>query len=425
MRIFSIAILLFAIANFAFAQQLSLVGKGYSKTSVNTTVFRCNSIVSLADTQFVAYYDSAGFVTVAKRNLQSDEWTVQRTQYRGNCADAHNVISLGIDADGYIHLAFDHHNNALHYTRSVAPFALQFDTLMTMIGRDEQSVTYPEFHRSPDGQLFFVYRDGGSGHGNMILNRYDTVTCQWQRIQSSLLDGQGQRSAYWQMCIDTRGVIHLSWVWRETWMVETNHDLCYAFSADGGATWQRSDSTIYELPITAQNAEIACRIPQNSELINQTGMSADADGNPYIATYWRNSGDSIPQYRLVYRDATGWISEQTSNRQMPFSLSGSGTKMIPVARPKVVVDDDGTIIYIFRDVERGSRVSAFINNSSTKKCTIVDLTDFAVDAWEPSFDVDLWNDKRRLQLFVQQTFQGDGERSIDAEATPIYILEIL
>lgn len=424
MRIFSFALLLLTFANFTFAQQISKVDYGYSKTSVNTAVFRCNSIVSLADTQFVAYYDSIGFVTIAKRNINSDQWTIRRTQYRGNCADAHNVISLGIDRDGFLHLAFDHHNNALHYTRSIAPFALQFDSLLTMIGRDERSVTYPEFHRSPDGQLFFVYRDGGSGHGNMILNRYDTATCQWQRIQSSLLDGQDRRSAYWQMCIDTNGTIHLSWVWRETWLVETNHDLCYARSRDGGATWERSDGSIYTLPITADNAEIACQIPQNSELINQTGMSADTDGNPYIATYWRNQGDSIPQYRLVYRDANSWKSEQISNRKTPFSLSGGGTKMIPIARPKVVVDDDKTIVYIFRDIERDNRISAFVKKS-TENWTIVDLTDFAVDAWEPSFDVDLWNDRQRLQLFVQQTFQGDGERSVNASATPIYILEIL
>ena len=45
-------------------------------------------------------------------------------------------------------------------------------------------------------------------------------------------------------------------------MVETNHDLCYARSLDGGKTWQRSDGTAYQLPITAATAEIAWKIPQ-------------------------------------------------------------------------------------------------------------------------------------------------------------------
>ena len=63
----------------------------------------------------------------------------------------------------------------------------------------------------------------------------------WERIQDVLIDGEGNRNAYWQMHVDENGIIHISWVWRETWMVETNHDLCYAQSADGGHTWRKSD----------------------------------------------------------------------------------------------------------------------------------------------------------------------------------------
>ena len=87
-------------------------------------------------------------------------------------------------------------------------------------------------------------------------------------------------------------------------IVETNHDLCYARSSDNGFTWQRSDGTPYSLPITLSTAEVAWPVPQNSELINQTGMTADVDGHPYIATYWRDAGSAVPQYRLVWHDGT-------------------------------------------------------------------------------------------------------------------------
>ena len=102
------------------------------------------------------------------------------------------------------------------------------------------------------------------------MNRYDLNTGKWSRVHDVLIDGEGQRSAYWQLCTDKAGTIHLSWVWRETWGVETNHDMCYARSRDGGKTWEKSNGERYELPITAANAEYAWRIPQNSELINQT-----------------------------------------------------------------------------------------------------------------------------------------------------------
>ena len=105
-----------------------------------------------------------------------------------------------------------------------------------MTGKDEDDVTYPEFYRMPDGDLLFVYRSGASGRGNLVLNRYDLKSRKWTRVQDVLIDGENQRNAYWQLYMDKAGVIHLSWVWRETWMVETNHDLCYAYSPDEGKT---------------------------------------------------------------------------------------------------------------------------------------------------------------------------------------------
>lgn len=94
-------------------------------------------------------------------------------------------------------------------------------------------------------------------------------------MQNNLIDGQNKRNAYWQTCIDEKGTIHVSWVWRETPDVSSNHDMCYACSKDGGITWQKSTGEKYTLPITAATAEYAVRIPQKSELINQTSMATE------------------------------------------------------------------------------------------------------------------------------------------------------
>jgi hypothetical protein len=94
-------------------------------------------------------------------------------------------------------------------------------------------------------------------------------------LQNNLIDGQNKRNAYWQTCIDEKGTIHVSWVWRETPDVSSNHDMCYACSKDGGITWQKSTGEKYTLPITAATAEYAVRIPQKSELINQTSMATE------------------------------------------------------------------------------------------------------------------------------------------------------
>ncbi len=403
---------------------LSMVGNGWSGTSVNTAVFRTNSVASHGNTQYVSYYDADGFLTLAKRRMGTDKWTVQRSQYKGNVRDGHNVICIGIDGDGYLHVAFDHHGHPLRYARSIAPGSLTLGDREPMTGIDEKNVTYPEFYTLADGDLLFVYRSGASGRGNMAMNRYDRRAKRWQRVRDSLIDGENRRSPYWQVYVDGNGIIHVSWVWRETWLVETNHDLCYARSADGGKTWTRSDGTPYSLPITAANAEYAWRIPQNSELINQTSMTADADSRPYIVTYWRDSDSTVPQYRLVWYDGEKWGSRIISRRTTPFSLSGGGTKMIPISRPRIVADGRNVGV-IYRDVERGSRVSyAYSTTGCNGEWHTVDLTDFSVGAWEPSHDTELWRSKQRLDLFVQQTSQGDGERAVDAAPTLVYVLEV-
>ena len=399
------------------------IGEGYSGTSVNTAVFRANSVVTHKDNQYIAFYDPEGYVTLAKRKLNSDNWTIHKTQYKGNVKDGHNIISIGADGEGYLHVAFDHHGHPLHYAKSLKPGSLELGEISPMTGIDENNVTYPEFYSLSNGDLLFVYRSGASGRGNMAINRYVVNDKKWIRVQDSLIDGEEQRSPYWQLYIDENDVIHVSWVWRETWLVETNHDMCYAKSKDGGKTWLKSDNTPYSLPITLSNSEFACSIPQNSELINQTSMTADRDSNPYIVSYWRSEDSDVPQYRLIWHDGKEWKHREISNRTSPFSLSGGGTKMIPISRPRVVVDND-FIGVIYRDAERGSVVSlAHTNNGANGDWTTSDLTVFGVEAWEPSLDTELWKNERKLHMFVQKTYQGDGEVSLDKKPTSVYILE--
>ncbi|MDE6094978.1 MAG: BNR-4 repeat-containing protein [Muribaculaceae bacterium] len=408
----------------ARGSRLVEAGKGYSGTSVNTAVFRANSILSHEGFQYISYYDPDGYVTLGKRRLGSDDWTLNKTVYKGNVKDGHNVISMGIDGDGYLHVAFDHHGHPLHYAKSTEPGGLELGEMSPMTGIDEQKVTYPEFYSMKNGDLLFVYRSGASGRGNMAINRYDVKEKRWTRVQDSLIDGEEQRSPYWQLYIDANDVIHVSWVWRETWLVETNHDLCYARSSDGGKTWERSDGTAYELPITASNCEYACRIPQNSELINQTSMTADSRSLPYIVSYWRSEGSDVPQYRIVWHDGRRWNNTAISYRMTPFSLSGGGTKMIPVSRPRIVAEGND-IHVVYRDMERGGGVTLASSSSGPAgKWITRDLTTFSVNAWEPSLDTGLWQKEKKLHLFVQNTFQGDGEVALEKAPTPVYVLEV-
>lgn len=419
----------FLIGVTGYPQKLIPTGKrGYSQTSVNTAVFRKNSIVTHNGIQYIAFYDENEYLTLGKRELGSARWTFYLSQYKGNCKDAHNVISIMVDGEGFLHVAFNHHGSSLNYCRSIRPGSLILGNKEIMVGRDENDVTYPEFYRLTNGHLIFVYRSGGSGRGNLIMNRYDVETKKWHRVQDVLIDGEKERNAYWQLYIDNANTIHVSWVWRETPDVATNHDLCYACSHDGGVTWEKSTGEKYRLPITVRNAEYVWYIPQNSELINQSGMCADDKGNPYIATYWRDRDSSVPQYRLVWLEGKEWKMQHVSHREMPFSLSGGGTKKIPISRPQIVMKNKGGkahFYYIFRDEERGSVVSvATKHDLEESKWKITDLTDFTVGAWEPTYDTELWREEHKLHLLVQHTDQGDGEKTSLLSPQPVYILEV-
>ncbi|KAA3439580.1 BNR repeat-containing protein [Rufibacter hautae] len=407
--------------------KITPVAEGWANNSVNVVAFRKNSLVTYKGIQYTAWYGADQSVMLAKRKSGATAWEIQKTNFTGNASDAHNTISIMVDGNGFLHLSWDHHNNPLNYARSVRPGSLQMTDKMPMTGQREKVVSYPEFYRLPKGNLMFFYRDGGSGQGNLVINSYDLKTQQWTQLHSNLINGEGKRNAYWQAYLDKKGTLHVSWVWRESPDVASNHDLGYARSLDGGKTWEKSTGEKYTLPITEATAEKALIIPQNSELINQTSMAADEQGNPFIATYWREAGSTIPQYHLVYHDGKSWKSLALGFRKTPFSLSGVGTKRIPIARPQIMVKnagDNASVLMIFRDEERGSKASALIiNKLSDPKWALLDLTRESLGSWEPTYDTELWKEKQVLNLFVQKVEQIDGEGQTAIPPQSIQVVE--
>ncbi len=402
----------------------SYVGEGWAKNSINTVIFRKNSLSSNDSVQFIAYYDPNGFLVLGKRKLTSNQWEINTTQYRGNVRDAHNSASIELDRDGYLHVSWDHHNNELRYARSITPGSLELTEKIEMMGSLENVVSYPEFHKSTIGDLYFFYRDGGSGNGNLVINKYKADTQIWERIQTNLIDGEGQRNAYWQAAIDQDGTIHISWVWRESPDVASNNDLCYAKSTNGGKTWMNSKGDTYTLPITKSSAEVIQTIPQNSELINQTSMTTDKKGNPFIVSYWKPQGSVIPQFQIVYLSKNKWHHEDLEFRKTPFSLSGMGTKQIPISRPQIVVSKKDVFV-IFRDAERDNKVSIAQNRPPFKKeWTISDYTTAGYDAWKPTLDPWKWKNDQIISLFIQKTTQVDGEGLSDKESASVEVLDL-
>jgi hypothetical protein len=284
-----------------------------------------------------------------------------------------------------------------------------------MNGTREEKVTYPDFIPLPSGDLLFLYRDGGSGNGVTVLKRYSLRSREWETVQPVLIDGEGERNAYTNgLAVDLNGVWHLTWCWRETGDVSTNHDLMYARSNDEGQTWENSRGEPITLPITQANAEVVREIPQGSTYINQTTMTTDIRGRPIVASYWKEEGDVAPQYRLVWYNGFEWRTAQVGERTLDFELSGGGTRRPAISRPMVLAVGSDKVLVFFRDRERGDVVSVAVSDeASHRSWEILDLTTASVGQWEPTADRLLWEKTREVHLFHQFVGQGAGETSED------------
>ncbi len=401
------------------------IAPGWARSSVNASIFRMNSVTSRGGVQFAAFYDSTGAMILAKRRLGSDKWKMLRTPYRGNVRDAHNAISIAVDGDGFLHAAWDHHGQPLNYARGIHPMSLELSAPIPMTCRNESCVTYPQFVNLPGGGLLFLYRDGASGNGNVMLNRYDLEDRNWTPVRHPLIDGQGERNAYVNsLVVDKNGGWHISWCWRETQDVATNHDILYAHSTDQGGKWLTSSGLACRLPLVSRKVEEACAVPEGSDLINQTTMAVDGKNRPLIASYWRGAGDKAPQFRLVWHDGLAWRVSPVGKRTLDFQLAGGGTKRVPVSRPLVLAGPEDAVVVVFRDAERGGGVSAAISRDVWRsEWRIFDVHPSPAGQWEPTCDFAVWKSRRRLHLFFQAVGQGDAETMEDIAPQPVSILE--
>jgi len=411
------------------ARLIPISDAAWAGSSVNVVANIRQSVYTHGRTQFAAFYDADRFMVLARRSLDAGRWEVRRTAYQGNVADAHNSISLVVDGAGILHVAWDHHVSPLNYARGVAPGSIELGPRQAMTGRLESRVTYPQFSRLPGGDLLFLYRDGSSGRGSLVLNRYAVTKGAWATVQTNLIDGEDERSPYWDMTIDRRGTLHLAWVWRDSPDVATNHDICYARSSDEGRTWSGSSGSPVAIPITARTAEYAVRIPKNSNLMNSPAIAADDEGRPYVTTYWSAAPGAPPQFRVVHHDGTGWRNIDGPARSDVFTLSGGGTKAPPISRAVVLVERAGQasrIHLIYRDsgtAGSGRVTAATLVRPGARTWTVQDLTVESVGAWEPAIDPAAWAGRRQVHMLVQRVTQRDGDdRTGVAAPTPIGLL---
>lgn len=425
---------------------------GYATNGINSLSLTRNNLVSVGDWQFAAFYGALvcdprpcrAPVMIARRSLKGGGWTVRGTPFSIEDAysntgvrDDHNVIAMGVDAKGRLHVAWGMHNAPLAYAVTAAPVLGQaFDPVFgyrqAMTGEAETDVTYPEFfHLAGTPDLFFTYRmggaGGGSGNGDQYINRYDARAGQWSRVASPMVDGvSSSMNAYLNtFAQDRSGALVASWTIRESPDWQTNHDLYAARSRDQGRSWLSIDGKPLGPPITRENADALAKVlslPAKSSLINQTSTAVDAAGRPMIATWWAPrapEGDHTRQYMLYWQTpAGGWTASRVSDRGAGEAYDATAGHVREMGRPIVLVDKAGRVLVVVRASDAGKPVTDASNrlvvywSKDRKTWTRIELSDVNLGTYEPSYDRALWERENRLSLFFQPVGLGQGSSPV-------------
>ena len=420
---------------------------GRDRVSINSTPFKNESLWTVGDYQFTTAYRDDSKLMVMRRDLTNpvNDWDILVTEFTSyNIDDSHNVPVIGIDGDGYLHLAWGTHANPLLYTRSTTPVtagqALSLvgqatgnaGAINTMTGSNETGTTYPNFIAIPgSGDLLFNYRTGGSGNGTYRITRWNDATNTWTWADQTWIKNAHAGSSLTynayphNLSYDDNGGLHATWTYRYNSSsptgnsgFQTNHNLHYAFSPDNGVTWFKDiNATIpYPADIDESNSQVIVNIPEGSSLINTGTQAIDAHGRPAIATWWApHANDASPdhtrQYMYVGHDGNGWFTTQITQRSDegfggPIPESSLGT--YHMGRPQILFDNYNRAFVIYKDYKSGGGITvAYSQAESRDDWEFIQLTTEDLGRYEPTPDRTLWDEQGKLHLLVQ-TIDGNS-----------------
>jgi hypothetical protein len=333
--------------------------------SANTTPF-CPRLVTTDDRQYLACYDHDGRLVVAVRELDDGDWDRYRPGITIQKRDGHWSPALGIGPEGHVFIVYNTRNSPIRWRRSERsgdPSTFG-DERIGMTGAAESSVTYPEFTRIGDDKLLFGYREGRSGNGDWILNRWDSTAETWTALQRPLFDGEAERNAYvWNLVSNGDETLQYFYVWREEADAKANTQLSYATSTDGGETWLRSDGTAYNLPITKETAEIVDDPGMGTDLNNQGWACVDDDGRPHLAYFRKDDAGNTQVYCTSLTGGSEWSTTQVTTRSSSLDIGGGGSLATGLGRPGIVAGERPHIVT--RDIEQDNAPTLYTFENGT------------------------------------------------------------
>jgi autotransporter-associated beta strand protein len=427
--------------------------------AINGVSFQTEPLLTYGDYQYATWYHNGSDedVYIGRRALSGNTWEVFDTGSNldngdaspapGSSAwDAHNVISLGISGDARMHFSWDLHGQALRFKDSDVDDATGATWDASLLNSERSSlnpggaaittVTYPQFTTDKaTGDMFLNFRTGSSGAGNKYIATYDAGTGLWNAphefingtnsifYDDNFGSSSNNRNAYLNgLDVDTTGRLHTTWTWRETATGSSNHDIMYAYSDDGGNTWQNNAGGIVGAvgdPIDMNSPGIVVvPMDRGNTLMNQQTQAVDLD-NRVHTIMWHKRDDAAPvtgftttpaAYFHYFRDPNTGVWGRT---ELPTSRAVG-------SRPDMAYDENGNLYATYLSPGRGDSGGYYTNGdlivaSASKAAGYEDweivYTDTRDFAGEPFVDLQRLLNDDIVSVVIQENSPNTGKTS--------------
>lgn len=395
------------------------------KFNFNTGI--CNLTTDHNGVQHVVYWDSVGHPRYSKRTLPNGRWItpvdLYTTELGSADADGHNILSVGVDSLGYVHIAGNMHNDGLKTVRSDTPGGITFSNT-TIIGTEEGQTTYPNFVSLSDGTLLLIYRYGSSGSGDVYIDRLPVGATTWQRV-GLVVDGlsSGESPYFTRFAVDAEDNLHAFVTWRGSGQADTSNDYCYIKLTNlaGVVAAERANGTVQALPITHANCEVVIdTAASGSGVLNQRGCDVDTLGRPHGVS-WLYDANGYTQYQHVWHDGSAWHNETVTDfaTRIDMNLSILDWTLAPA---QVVCTAAGRTYLIWRasyenrnGYLRGLDVTPSDQDTPGVPSEFV-IAELDLAMWEPTFDARAARDRGELHMLIHPCISnGPTSRGYNAD----------
>jgi hypothetical protein len=408
----------------------------HDNNTQNQAAYRSQALaqVTLSATTYetIAYWSDAAspVLTIATRTA-GGSWTAYGTGVTLTGNDNHDTIAIGIDPDGYIHVSYDMHAEALKYARSNAAIDTWTGTLTTglsMLGTNETQVTYPTFINDASGNLYFIFRHGISGDGNLYFYAYTHGTTTWAAATGTstagllINGGSSNVSPYWSQApvFDDSGDLHLAWIWA-TSIGANLYDLAYV--KWNGTTFEQADGTAQTVPITPSNCETVVDTSNTGlQLLAWPAVDADGSGYPHLAYVTPDSSGAMQIYHKRH-NGTSWQSTVAVTTGGARRIRNDGLpSLLADGVPRLVMDrSTGDAYVLFYGYGEGTGLFYYQSSDySTWVKTTITTTQLGV--WQPNYNRAYWDTNQILQLPLAPSMgfstNGYPVRILTHEPTP-------